>query len=171
MNNEEEIESSLCIMLIPDESFRRVRPGVVDIHLTLGYFGKYSTGDREPSVVRGSLAQIAKRIGGPIPAVANATGIFPDRDKFAIVDMVDGIGTFYARKEVEAIYGRASGAYDKLDIQVDYTHGFTPHVTRAYVTADQIMKSPIITIPSQPVPFTFDAIGVWHGHNHYELAL
>ena len=163
--------SSTCIMLIPDKSFQARRPHVEEIHLTLAYLGRF---DDSPALfqTRRQIHQIAKHIGGPIKATANAVGIFPDRDSFALVDLIDGIDVFYARKHVEALFGKASGAYDQLEVRVDYTHGFTPHVTNQYITAEDaqdILFGEIL--PAEPFDFTFDAIGLWHGPNHYEVAL
>lgn len=163
--------SSTCIMLIPDKSFRSQRSYVDEIHLTLAYLGRL---EDSPKLfqVRRQLHQIAKRIGGPIQATANAVGLFPDRDSFAVVDLIDGIDVFYARKTVEALFGRASGSYDTLDVKVDYTHGFTPHITREYLTISEFDAMPAsVLLPVLPVDFTFDAIGLWHGKNHYEVAL
>jgi 2'-5' RNA ligase len=158
-------------MLIPDKSFQARRPHVEEIHLTLAYLGRFEDGSALAQVRR-QIHQIAKHIGGPIKATANAVGIFPDRSSFALVDLIDGIDVFYARKHVEALFGRASGSYDSLPVKVDYTHGFTPHVTNTYLTeedAQDILFGEIL--PSDPIEFTFDSIGLWHGHNHYEVAL
>lgn len=171
MMDETERGSSTCIMLVPDESYRSRRPGATEHHLTVAYFGHFPEGAMEPARLRQALPNIAKNIGGKIPAVANATGLFPDRDKYALVDLIDGIGTFYARKILESMFGMASGGYDTAEVKIDYTHGFTPHITRAYVTADQVAQQPTLTLPGAPFEFTFESIGVWHGEYHYEVAL
>lgn len=163
--------SSTCIMLIPDKSFRDRRPHVEEIHLTLAYLGRFEDG-AVLAPARRQIHSIAKHIGGPIKATANAVGILPDRDSVAIVDLIDGIDVFYARKHVEALFGMASGAYDQLDVRVDYTHGFLPHITNTYLTpedAQDVLFGEIL--PGTPIEFTFDAIGLWHGKNHYEVAL
>ena len=162
---------STCIMLIPDESFRRQRSYVDEIHLTLAYLGRFPENDNRLAQVRRQIHSIAKRIG-KIPATANGTAIFPERERFAVADLIDGIDVFYARKTVEALFGRASGSYDTLDVKVDYTHGFTPHITREYLTISEFDAMPAsVLLPVLPVDFTFDAIGLWHGKNHYEVAL
>jgi 2'-5' RNA ligase len=164
--------SSTCIMLIPDETFRRQRWYVDEVHLTLAYLGRFEPDSTLLAPVRRTLHSIAKHIGGPIKATANAVGLFPDRDSFAVVDLIDGIDVFYARKHVEALLGRASGAYDSMDVKVDYTHGFTPHITREYLPQEEFHDVPAsVLLPSAPIEFTFDAIGLWHGKNHYEVAL
>lgn len=161
---------STCIMLVPDERLKSKRPDVHEIHLTLAYFGKYAPGAYQVTELRKSLEGIAKQFDGPIPAVANGTGIFPDRDRFAIVDLIDGIDVFYARKAVENLWGRERPAAASLDLpRIDYTHGFTPHVTREYLMADDI--EPEHLLPTDPIEFAFDAIGVWHGPNHFEVEL
>lgn len=172
MTEEETELKSTCIMLLPDQRLKDARPGVKEIHLTVAYFGHFAEGAPEPARLRNALPNIARHIGGPIEAVANATGLFPDRaPNIAVVDLIDGIGPFYVRKIVEGLFGKASGAYDTLDVKVDYTHGFTPHVTRTYMTADQIKALPEMVLPPEPILFSFDAIGVWHGANHFEVSL
>lgn len=155
---------STCIMLLPDQRLKAHR-SIEEIHLTLAYFGKFPQGAAEVLELRRSLPQIAKQFDGPIPAVANATGLFPDRDgRYAIVDLIDGIDVFYARKVVENLYGR-----DRGEPMIDYTHGFTPHVTREYLMPDDMTVDGLV--PTQRIEFAFDAIGVWHGPNHFEVEL
>ena len=159
---------STCIMLVPNKALRDRRPGVEEIHLTLAYLGRFPENYNGLARVRQQIHAIAKRIG-KIPATANGTAIFPERERFAVADLIDGIEVFYARKAVESLFGKASGAYDTLDIRVDYTHGFTPHVTRQYVMAED--ATPELLLPFEPIEFEFEAIGLWHGPNHYEVAL
>ena len=159
---------STCIMLVPNKALRDRRPDVPEIHLTLAYLGRFPDGDVRMAPVRRTLHNLAKNIGR-IKATANGTAIFPERERFAVADLIDGIEVFYARKAVESLFGKASGAYDTLDIRVDYTHGFTPHVTRQYVMAED--ATPELLLPFEPIEFEFEAIGLWHGSNHYEVAL
>lgn len=163
--------SSLTVMLLPDASFKAVRPDVEDIHLTVAYFGHMLPTDPRVNHLRRVLPSVVKNAGGPIPAVANAVGLFPEGERFALVDLIDGIGTFYIRRMFEALYGRDVGGLTEYDPKIDYTHGFTPHITNRYVTVEDIMDDPEIVVPSDPFEFTFDAIGVWHGKSHYEVAL
>jgi 2'-5' RNA ligase len=164
----EEETLSTCIMLVPGKALRDRRPDVFEIHLTLAYLGRFTENDTRLAPVRRTLHNLAKNIG-PVYGVANGTAIFPERERFAVADLIDGIEVFYARKMVESLYGRASGAYDSLDVKVDYTHGFTPHITREYVMAED--ATPDLLLPTEPVEFQFEAIGLWHGSNHYEVAL
>lgn len=164
----EEETLSTCIMLVPGKALRERRPDVFEIHLTLAYLGRFPENDKRLSRVRPMIHSIANRIQG-IKGKANGTAIFPERERFAVADLIDGIDVFYARKHVEALFGHASGAYDSLPVQVDYTHGFTPHITREYVMADD--ATPDLLLPTEPIEFEFEAIGLWHGSNHYEVAL
>jgi len=165
---EQEIETmSTCIMLVPDATYAKHRPDTEDAHLTVAYFGNYPHGAYEVAALNKAVHSIAKQIGKPIEAHANAVGLFPDRDRFAVVDLIDGIGTFYARRHVENIFGPHGVAPGYPTI--DYTHGFTPHVTREYLSADAITAE--MVLPTSPFEFTFEAIGLWHGQNHYEVAL
>lgn len=161
--------NSTCIMLVPDRTYAERRPMVEEAHLTLAYFGRFAPGAVEVTRLKQAIHGIAKSIGGPIKAKANAVGLFPEGESFALVDLIDGIGTFYARRHVENLFGPHGEAPGHPTI--DYTHGFTPHVTIKYVTVEQIQDEPEIVIPSEPFEFTFDAIGVWHGKQHYEVAL
>lgn len=171
MDNEVEYEEetvSTCIMLIPDNRLRSRRPDVPEIHLTLAYLGRFPENDPRMGRVRSTIHAIANRLIG-IGGVANGTAIFPERDRFAVADLIDGIEVFYARKHVESLFGKASGAYETLDVSVDYTHGFTPHITRQYVMAEDATTD--LLLPAEPIEFGFEAIGLWHGSNHYEVSL
>lgn len=157
---------SVCIMLVPDVTLRSQRPNVEEIHLTVAYFGHMLPGDPRVTELRRMLPSIGKNLGRPVKAVANAVGIFPDRGNYAVVDLIDGIETFYVRRLIESLFGRDA---PENGPRVDYTHGFTPHVTRKYVTAEEFRAEDLQ--PGEPIEFTFDTIGVWHGPTHYEVAL
>lgn len=161
--------NSTCIMLIPDQAYTERRPMVKEAHLTVAYFGRFAPGAVEVVSLNRAVHGIAKSIGGPIKVKANAVGLFPEGESFALVDLIDGIGPFYARRDVENLFGPHGEAPGHPVI--DYTHGFTPHVTRNYLAAEDILANPGWLLPRDPFDFTFDAIGVWHGKNHYEVAL
>ena len=161
--------NSTCIMLVPDRTYAERRPMVEEAHLTVAYFGRFAPDAHELTALKQAIHGIAKSIGGPIKATANAVGLFPEGESLALVDLIDGIGTFYARRHVENLFGPHGEAPGHPAI--DYTHGFTPHVTRKYVTVDDVLANPWTLLSRDGFEFTFDAIGVWHGKNHYEVAL
>ena len=163
--------NSTCIMLIPDQAYKQRRPTVEEAHLTVAYFGRFAQDAPEVASLKRAVHGIAKSIGGPIEVKANAVGLFPEGESFALVDLIDGIGTFYARRDVENLFGPHGAAPGHPTI--DYTHGFTPHVTRKYLAPEDIDQDTLFweILPDESFDFTFDAIGVWHGKNHYEVAL
>lgn len=161
---------STCVMLIPDQNYRRQRPSAPEIHLTLGYFGRHTFMDADVTELIKGVRTMAANLD-PIEATANATGLFPEGESFALVELIDGIDTFYAREMLETMFGKKALFTKNGGPTLDYTHGFTPHVTLKYVTEEDIMEHPEIVIPSAPVKFLFDAIGVWHGPYHYDVAL
>ena len=161
---------STCIMLVPDATYRRARAWVPEAHLTLGYFGRLTQNHPQVGRLLEGVKNMAASLGGPIEVVANATGIFPEGERYAVTDLIDGIGTFYARDMLETMFGKRAKLFSTENHPViDYTHGFTPHITRDYVGPEGLERA--MVQPREPLPFTFDAIGVWHGPYHWDVQL
>ncbi len=158
---------SVTIMLIPDKTYRDARPKTKEHHLTVAYFGKLSDlGVAGVRRLRMTVEGIAAHAGGPIAAKANGIGVFRNGDEYALVDLIDGIGTFQTRAKVENVYGGTG-----TGIRVDYTHGFTPHITREYLSADDDFYAVAHGDLIDGIEFTFEAIGLWAGDTKYEVSL
>lgn len=148
------------VMLIPDDTYMASRPKIKDHHLSLAYFG--DTESEATTRLRRSIERWAYELGGPIPVRANGIGMFDaGADGVAVVDLIDGIGTLKARMMVEATYG---GPYGKrVGVEINYTHGFTPHITREYLAPEDDFYAEICVDMVPKLDFNFVAIGVWTG--------
>lgn len=154
-------------MLIPDHSYIKARPNVKEHHLTVAYFGRASAlAPDHLRLLNSAVASLAHETG-PIPAKANGIGVFnAGQDGYAVVDLIDGIGTFKMRAKVENLFG---GGLHGLSI--DYTHGFTPHMTREYLSKTDDFYAEIHPDMIDDLEFTFTALGFWYGENRYEVTL
>lgn len=164
--------NSATIMLIPDASYTSQRPKIKDHHLTVAYFGPCTDLDeRAKSRLTSTVHSLAQAAGGPIPAVANGIGLFDaGKDGFAVVDLIDGIGTFRVRMGIENLFGPRYG-YELDNVRVDYRHGFTPHITREYLDREDEFYGEIQPGDIDQIKFNFVAIGFWCGDNRYEISL
>lgn len=148
----------VTIMLLPDKTYRDARPKTKEHHLTVAFYGPASqmrpvTRDRLQAIVN----TVADRFG-PIAGKANGVGVFyAGNDGFAIVDLIDGVGSHNVRVAVEE--------FDGLDkAKIDIRHGFTPHVTREYLTAEDAFYAEITPDMIDNIEFTFDTIALWWEH-------
>lgn len=165
------MSNSATIMLIPDSGYVAARPKIKDHHLTVAYFGPAS--DLSPAG-KARLIHTAKLIArglSPVPAKANGIGIFDaGSDGIAVVDLIDGIGSFNVRRLVENTHGYRSG-YTLDEVRVDYTHGFTPHITREYLPREDDFYGEITPDLIDNLTFQFVAIGAWIGDEKHEFEL
>lgn len=164
---------SATIMLIPDATYRAARPKVQNPHLMVAYFGRASAlTPNGLARLHSTVDSIARFQGGPIPAVANGVGIFnAGRDGVAVVDLIDGIGTLDVRIQIENGFGQKRFGYQLDNVKLDYTHGFTPHITREYLERSDDFYAEVTPDMIDNTEFTFDAIGLWFGPNRYEVQL
>lgn len=159
--------SSACIMLLPDETYVNARPNMKDHHLTVAFFGSCREIPESDLARLRSTVNLVARQFEPIPARANGVGLFDaGRDGFALVDLIDGIGTFKVRTVLERLYG-GTGA----GLRIDYTHGFTPHITRRYYDREDEFYEAVAPEDIDGVAFTFNKVGLWAGPDRYEVSL
>lgn len=166
----DETSRGVSIMLLPSAEYKAARPTVKEHHLTVCSFGKIPDYEN-PDFVNRWGRKFVDGLSvdfGPIPAVANGIGLFDAGESgWAVVDLIDGIGTFNVRWAVEA---RLSGLFADRFPKISRWHGFTPHITRAYL--EQNDDVPFVAASSiDNVEFTFDAIGFWFGPEKYEVSL
>lgn len=168
MTETEKVPRGVTVMLLPSAEYRDARPTIKDPHLTVCSFGRVTDYDNHDFVRawgRKLVVGLASEFD-PIYAVASGIGMFDSGpDGWAVVDLIDGIGTFNVRWAIES---RASGSLDAPAI--NYYHGFTPHITRHYL--ERTEDIPFVAATSiDNVRFTFDAIGFWFGPEKYEISL
>lgn len=164
---------SVTIMLIPGKNYIDARTKTENHHLTVAYFGRSSElKEKSLARLRNTVDLISRFSKGPIPARANGIGIFKaGLDGYAMVDLIDGIGTFEVRQQVENLFGRRRVGYVLDGVQVDYTHGFTPHITREYISAEDEIYASVHADQIGDFDFEFVAVGLWHGDHKYEVSL
>lgn len=168
--------NSATIMMIPDDAYKAARPKIKDHHLTVAYFGQASdlteAGRERLISTAKSIARFPGNGGGPIEAKANGIGVFDaGNDGIAVVDLIDGIGTFRVRSQVENLFGNQRFGYTLDDVKVNYTHGFTPHITREYLSREDDFYGEITPDLIDNLSFQFVAVGAWIGDNKYEFEL
>lgn len=118
-----------------------------DMHLTLAYLGEAADlGDDDPMELANILEGLSGRLS-PVSGSINGVGRFMDGDPHAVVANCDipGLATLRRFLLLEA---RGAG------IEPVVNHGFTPHVTLAYVPSDQ--ETPDIRF--DPIPVVLNAI-------------
>jgi 2'-5' RNA ligase len=159
--------NTATLMLLPDDTYREARPHVKDPHLSVAGFGSTRFMMRSDIERLKSTVNLIARQFDPVEVAANGVGLFDaGRDGFALVDLIDGIGTFKVRQIVENLYGgRGAG------LRVDYTHGFTPHMTRRYYCREDDFYFAVAPEDVTGVEFTLNKVALWAGEERYEVQL
>jgi 2'-5' RNA ligase len=131
-----------------------------ELHLTLAYLPTF---DREDEVLFGTLRDVVSTWAAATPPIAaKLAGVgrftLPDEDAFYASVDAPGLG---AHRESLVTALAAAG------FEADAAHGFTPHVTLAYLGADE--AAPVER--AEVVEVTFDAASIWRGDAHHDLLL
>lgn len=165
--------SSAYIMLIPDEAYMAARPKTKEHHLTIADFGLVDAIPPEGLArLRSTVQSLARYMGGPLYGTANGAGLFDaGNDGFAIVDLVDGMDTFHCRAFIERMFGDRRFGYTLDNVRIAYRHGFTPHITREYLNAEDDFYGKINPSIIDHHPITFTSIALWHGDTKYGVPL
>lgn len=124
-----------------------------ELHLTLAYLGKRDTVDAE-TVARLKRALKAWTQGkAPIPSLIGGIGRFcgPAEEGDPVIALVDAPRLIERGSLLKTV--RDAGG------TVSMKHGFTPHVTLAYVKADEDLPIQRMT----PREVTFDTLELWLG--------
>lgn len=122
------------------------------MHVTVAYTGDAADVDRKQ--LRKAAAKLARR-GAPFTAKISGHARFTGSgDQDVIVALVDA-------PELEQLRGAALKQLGKQNIDVPSGHGYTAHMTIAYLGRDE--PSPVTRLPGRPVRFT--AVTASHGDN------
>ncbi len=104
------------------------------LHLTVVYLGEAATINAEQrQMIKSELTQLTHKIA-PINGTLNGIGRFVDSDPNAVIANFDAPGLASLRTSMIAM-SRLAG------IEPPLNHGFTPHVTLAYLPADKVMPA------------------------------
>jgi 2'-5' RNA ligase len=119
-----------------------------DMHVTVAYTGLAADTDRK------QLRKAAKALAGRPPVTATISGHarFTSDTKDVIVALVDS-------PHLEELRATALGELNARGVAVPRDHGYTAHMTIAYVGKDD--PDPVGRLPARPV--TFDAVTASHG--------
>lgn len=159
-------------MLLPDKTYTDARPKTKDHHLTVAHFGKASDLTTDGVARLQNTVRAIAMFTPPIAAQANGVGLFhAGQDGVAVVDLIDGIGTFRVRAQIENLFGESRLGYGLDNVRVNYDHGFTPHITREYLDKEDDFYGEVHSDMIDDIQFQFIAIGFWFGEQRYEVAL
>lgn len=131
-----------------------------ELHLTLAHLPTF---DRSDEVLFGTLREAVAAWAAATPPIAvTLAGVgrftLPDEDAFVLLADAPGLG---AHREALVTALVAAG------FEADAAHGFTPHVTLAYLGADE--EAPVAR--AEVVEFTFATASIWRGDLHHDLPL
>lgn len=162
---EAEAHSGVIVALaIPPEAGRDLAldggEAVSELHITLAYLG-----DKETI---------------PPQALARLRGVVSDfaRQYAALTGKVSGVGRFSAEPvdpvylsfdcpELPGFQQALVAALEDAGMPVKKDHGFTPHITLAYVAPDE--PTPVMRV--QPQEIRFQTVDVWMGGEHFSYPL
>lgn len=118
-----------------------------DMHVTLAYMGETSDVIVTPEQLRGVLVAFAAQ-HGPISGQINGVGRFATPDE-------QGRTPVYANfdsPDLPAFHHDLIELLAGVGLTPSQAHGFTPHITLAYLPADD--ATPEIALPTLPITFT-----------------
>src|SRR5947209_8774166 len=121
----------------------------VELHVTVAYLGHADDVDQDAALA------VAKFLADrePIEGSFSGHGRFAGRDSDVIVALLSSPGLEQLRRDaVDALTGGG--------VPVSRTHGYTAHMTRAYIGADD--DSPVRRVA--PIAASFPALSLVHGN-------
>ena len=163
----------LAFLLDPATAQQLAIPGgepPSDLHVTLAYLGDMEDDeptdgtlrpDTSPFKIREAITSIASE-AKPLAGVVGGVGrFFPaETDTTPVIALVDVPGLAEFRTKLVQAVGAAN--YTVVD-----NHGYTPHITLAYVDAEAPM--PVKSVP--PLPLVFDTVCLAVGEERYSFRL
>ena len=156
----------VCLRPTRPDAARLALPGYEspdELHLTLGFLGKLDV-DVTPetlATVRAALAGFATN--GPAVLEGAVSGI----GRFSTPNGIDAVYASVDCPELPTFRERLVETLRVAGIEVDRTHGFTPHMTLAYVGAEE--PSPISRLDAFPV--SFHEVWLWAGETREAWSL
>ncbi len=153
--------AGLIVALVPPPSIARllaVHDGepVADLHMTLAFFG--DVGD----VAEDRLEALEREIKILAAARAPLAGVVSGYGRFSGTDS-DGHQAFYASLDIPdlpRLREEVVRAGEKAGLEASMAHGFTPHITLAYVEPD-VDDPP--RRADRTIPVTFNSLNIWSG--------
>lgn len=144
----------IILTLIPNVDYTSRRPGIVNPHLTVLYFGTVESVDFNRQALGEYWEMMGKVWGHQIKANVTAESAFDGgEDGFAMVDLINA-------PFLPDFYGVASEAAQVCGLEQDHTFGLLPHITRRYLKGQSAVE---IVHRKLFLPFSFDQVGLWIG--------
>lgn len=154
--------SMVALLLPADTAAQLAQPGGLDpdhLHVTLAYLGE-GVDDETLAAAEQAVADTAADLP-VLRGTVGGIGVFPAGDDgvpvWATVD-VPGL---------ETVRERIIDALDAAGVPYSTAHGFTPHVTLAYISPGEQPPAPL---PPVDVTFTNVSIAVDDDHRHFPLS-
>ena len=158
--------SSVAVVLVPpaDVAGKLLVPGgqlLSDLHVTLAMLGDASTLDEVDRRNVENAVRLFALTHRPVTGAFGGIARFSGGDgRDAVVATLDAPGLETFREELVT-------AIENINIPADATHGFTPHLTVAYVAPGDAL--PVERL--DPVPVTCVAVELWWGATHTAFPL
>lgn len=135
-----------------------------DLHITLVYLGEIGDIETDPAALLPVLSMFA--LGqAPVTGVINGYGRFVETHK-------DGLDVCYLNfdsPQLPDFHHDLLQALEGIGYEFEPEHGFTPHITLAYVPHGA--PSPDEKLPDAPIPITFDRFSLAFGDSWFEFYL
>ncbi|GHE31499.1 hypothetical protein GCM10017673_37790 [Streptosporangium violaceochromogenes] len=145
-----EPSTMVALMLPPEAAIEAAVDGGLpaeEMHITLAYLGEGVAPDRI-TAVEAAMMEVAAA-AGPLTGTIGGLGVFPEgEDGVPVWAPVDVPG-------LEVLRQRVVDALQEAGVPAASTHGYTPHVTRAYLGPADPLPEPLA-----PLPVTFSALEV-----------
>lgn len=157
--------SGVIVALIPDESYRRIRPTTTDHHLTIAFLGRYDDEritDKKLKDFWNAVTSL-KSWQQPVQCRVTAEAMFDTPDGWAHVDLIDG-------PELPNIRCMVQEFLDIYSLPLDRRHGFLPHMTRRYIPKGH-REHIEFTQRTGQFAFTLNRLALWAGDTRFELEL
>lgn len=135
-----------------------------DMHVTLAYFGKVGT-DAPRDVVDAMHSVVAKFASNHEPIRGALAGF----GRFSASETSDGKDVIYASVDAPGLVELRHALLGALPLTPNKAHGFTPHVTLAYV--EPLEQSPITRFGHIPVTFDMIALVVGDSASYFRLGM
>lgn len=161
----------MVALMLPEETAAAIAAinGVTEpadqLHMTLAYLG--DSGEQALASNKGriiaAMEQWATQSGKKLTGVINGVGRFATEER-------DGTNAVYLSPDMPELPALRQSLVEWIETSgFDYAqeHGFTPHITVAYVPKAE----PTPTVRIDAIPLTFDAVTLAWGDEHYHFPM
>jgi 2'-5' RNA ligase len=137
-------KASKLVLRKEDVSEKATVEKIEDLHLTLLYIGKADDLSDKEDLIKAALESISSKystVKGKVRGLGMFAGDGETKPFYASYDS----------PELSTIREELVNVMESIGIELDKTHGFTPHITLSYLPLEDEM--PNIPIPDMPLEF------------------